>query len=141
MQEIINSLSHILGNPFLIVTSSIVITVLGTLVIYFTSFYSLRSIFRTLDNDFALVTLNISTYPALVVFALSNLTYTLNFLPDFVGKLTLISVLKASIIVAVSYWINCLFVHVIIYYLKDYTQRTEQTFWESSFDKTHIHKD
>ncbi|MFN5855404.1 MAG: mechanosensitive ion channel family protein [Pseudanabaenaceae cyanobacterium] len=125
MQEIINSLSHILGNPFLIVTSSIVITVLGTLIIYFTSFYSLRSIFRTLDNDFALVTLNISTYPALVVFALSNLTYTLNFLPDFVGKLTLISVLKASIIVAVSYWINCLFVHVIIYYLKDYTQRTE----------------
>ncbi len=125
MEKIISHLSHTLGNPFLIITASLVITILGTVTIYFTSFYLLRSIFRRLDNDFALVTLNISTYPALIVFALGNLSYTLDILGDFVGKFTIISVLKTSIIIAISYWINCLFIHVVIYYLKEYTQRTE----------------
>lgn len=125
MSEIINILSHIFANPFLLIMVSLIITILGTTVIYFTSFYLLRSIFRKLDNDFALVTLNISTYPALIVFVLGTLTYTVDILPYFVSKITMTSMLKASIIIAISYWVNCLFIHVIIYYLKDYTQRTE----------------
>lgn len=98
---------------------------IATIILYFISFYILRSLFRKLEQDIALVTLNVSTYPALAVFLLSSLKLVFNSLADIEIIKDLEQLFTAGLIVAISYWAIELFSKVVIYYLKDYTLQTE----------------
>ena len=99
--------------------------VIATIIFYFISFYILRSLFRKFEQDIALVTLNVSTYPALAVFLLASLKITFSSLASLEIIKDLEKLLTAGLAIAVSYWAIELFSKVIIYYLKDYTQQTE----------------
>ena len=93
--------------------------------LYVLLFYILRPIFRTFERDIALVTLKVSTYPALLIFAILSLKLTLNNLAS-VKILPLIEHLgTATAIITISYWSVQLFTQVFIYYLKEYTQQSE----------------
>ena len=98
---------------------------IATIILYFISFYILRSLFRKLEQDIALVTLNVSTYPALAVFLLSSLKLVFNSLASLEIIKDLEQLFTAGLIIAVSYWAIELFSKVVIYYLKDYTLQTE----------------
>lgn len=98
---------------------------IATAILYFISFYILRSLFRKFEQDIALVTLNVSTYPALVVFLLGSLKFTFRNLAALEIIEDLEKLFTAGLIVAASYWAIQLFSKVVIYYLKDYTQQTE----------------
>ena len=100
-------------------------TILGAWLLYLLLFLGLRSIFRKLDRDIALVTLNVSGYPVLVLFILSSLRITFLRLSDN-GLVSLLErLLMAGIVVALTYWVYQLFTQVLIYYLKDYAQESE----------------
>lgn len=104
---------------------SLLITALGTGLLYLILFNVLRSIFRKFERDIALVTLNVSAYPALIVFSLLSLKISLG---SFVKSNILSRIehlLTAGLIIALSYWFVQLFTKVFIYYLKEYTQQTE----------------
>lgn len=102
---------------------SLVLTVIGATLLYGLLFYTLRTIFRQFERDMALVTLNVSAYPALSIFILINLKVTFDNL-----KLELEGVdriLIACMIVTATYWLLRLFSQVIIYYFKEYADQTE----------------
>ena len=90
-----------------------------------------RSLFRQFGKDIALVTLKVSTYPALTVVSLLTLKITLLNLEITFNSLGAINkpgiqrLLTASIIVVASYWLIQLLNNVVIYYLRKYTQHTE----------------
>jgi MscS family membrane protein len=107
------------------VITSLLLTALGAVGLYVILFYVLRSIFRKFERDIALVTLNISAYPALTVFVLAFLKFTFHRLPPVEIVDGLEHLLTAGLIVSVSYWLTQLFVQVFIYYLKEFTQQTE----------------
>ena len=97
----------------------------GFLVLYVLLFGVLRPLFRTLEQEVALVTLNVSGYPLLGIFALLNGKLTLHDFQTFAFYhifQTLINILLISIL---SYWLIVIFKKVLIYYLKQYTQQTE----------------
>ena len=112
-------------NTGTLIIISLLITALGTGLLYLILFNVLRSIFRKFERDIALVTLNVSAYPALIVFFLFSLKISLG---SFV-KINILSriehFLTAGLIIALSYWFVQLFTQVFIYYLKQYTQQTE----------------
>lgn len=85
----------------------------------------LRPIFRGLEQDIALVTLDVSTYPLLTIFTIINLKSILNKLDYFPSLAFLQDILNAGLIIILSYWLVNLFKQVFIYYLKQYTQQTE----------------
>ena len=84
-----------------------------------------RSLFRQFDKDIILVTLKVSTYPALVVFLLVTLKITFSSLGSIEIIKGIESLLTASLIVVASYWLIQLLNKIAIYYLKKYTQQTE----------------
>ncbi len=97
----------------------------GGLLLYLLLFFGLKSIFRQFERDIALVTLNISRYPILVIFTIFGLKYSLRNLPPSQALEFLIKILHSSIIIVISYWSIKIFIQVINYYLKEYTNRTE----------------
>ena len=108
----------------------LIITAIGTYALYVILFRILRTIFRKLERDIALVTLNVSAYPALTVFILLCIKLTFD---KFIVNQTLAwldSLLLATIIISLSYWIYQLFTQVIVYYLKEYAQTTE-AMWDN----------
>ena len=105
--------------------SSLLLAIVGAVLLYIVMFYVLRSIFRKFERDIALVTLNVSAYPALTVFVLAILKLTFHQLPSVKLIDSFENILAASLIVATSYWLVQLFIQVFIYYLKDYTQQSE----------------
>lgn len=107
------------------VVSSLFITIVGAVLLYFILFYVLRSIFRKFERDIALVTLNVSAYPALTVFVLGVFKLTFESLPSIKVIDSFENLMAAGLIVSISYWIVQLFIQVFIYYLKEYTQQTE----------------
>ena len=112
------------------VVFKLIITAICTYGLYVIIFRILRTIFRKLEKDIALVTLNVSAYPALAVFILLCLKLTFD---KFVFHQTfawLDSLLLATIIISLSYWAYQLFIHVIIYYLKEYALTTE-AMWDN----------
>ncbi|MGK7895046.1 MAG: mechanosensitive ion channel domain-containing protein, partial [Xenococcus sp. (in: cyanobacteria)] len=111
------------GGAFIL--SSLLIAAIGTVLLYIILFYLLRSLFRQFEKDIALVTLNVSTYPALTVFLLVALKLTFSSLEGIEIIEELESLLTASLIVVASYWSMQLLNKVVIYYLRDYTQQTE----------------
>ena len=105
--------------------SSLFLAAIGTFLLYIVLFYLLRSLFRKLEKDIALVTLKVSTYPSLAVFLLVALKITFNSLGDIKIIERFENLLTASLILVVSYWLIQLLNKVILYYLKEYTQQTE----------------
>ena len=111
-------------NSWAFILSSLVITAIGTMLLYIILFYLLRSLFRQFEKDIALVTLNVSAYPALAVFLLVALKITFSHL-DFEIIAGLENLLTTSVIVVITYWLIQLLNQVVIYYLRDYTEKTE----------------
>jgi len=121
----LNKLLPFETNTWAFVLSSLVITVVGGILLYVILFYVLRSIFRKFERDIALVTLNVSAYPALTVFVFTLLKLTLNQLSNNPIIDGFENILSAGLIVAISYWLVQLLIQVLIYYLREYTQQTE----------------
>lgn len=116
--------------PFTVGTQAFVISgllaaVLGTVLLYVVLFYGLRSLFRQFENDIPLVTLNVSTYPALACFILVSLKVTFYRLMAIDGIDDFEHLLSAGLVIALSYWAVQLFEQVVVYYLKEYTQQSE----------------
>ncbi|MEH2295881.1 mechanosensitive ion channel family protein [Nostoc sp.] len=109
--------------------SSLVLTIVGTILLYIILFYILRSIFRKFERDIALVTLNVSAYPVLAVFILGILKFTFHQLPSVKLIDGIENLLAAGLIISISYWLVQLFTQVFIYYLRGYTQETE-SMWD-----------
>ncbi|MEH1837979.1 MAG: mechanosensitive ion channel family protein [Nostoc sp.] len=84
---------------------------------------------KDFERDIALVTLNVSAYPALAVFILGILKFTFHQLPSVKLIDGIENLLAASLIVSISYWLVQLFTQVFIYYLWGYTQETE-SMWD-----------
>jgi MscS family membrane protein len=103
----------------------LLLTALGTGLLYLILFYILRPIFRRFERDIAIVTLNVSAYPALTVFAIFGLKITFGKLvsADLFGAIE--HILTPILIITISYWSVQLFIEVFIYYLKEYTKKTE----------------
>ena len=112
-------------NSSAFVISSLLIAIVGTIILYIILFYLLRSLFRNFENDIALVTLNVSNYPALATFLLIALRITVSSLKEIAIVKNIESLLTASLVIVTSYWLIQLIDKVIIYYLKEYTQQTE----------------
>lgn len=107
------------------IVSSLLIAAVGTVILYLLLFSLLRSIFRNFEKDIALVTLNVSAYPALAALIIIALKITFSNLVAIEIVEGLESLLTASLIIVLSYWLIQLINKVIIYYLKEYTQQTE----------------
>lgn len=101
------------------------ITVLGATGLYVILFHLLRSYFRRFERDIALVTLNVSAYPALTLFVLIGLQITAQNSNSLASAIWLQRILLGGTILAVSYWSLRLFKQVLIYYLKEYAETTE----------------
>ncbi|BAY78779.1 hypothetical protein NIES25_52570 [Nostoc linckia NIES-25] len=112
------------------VASSLAIAIVGAVLLYFLLFYVLRSLFRKLESDIPLVTLSVSAYPALAVFVLAVFKLTFESLPSIQVIDSVENLLAVGLIISISYWIVQLFIQVVIYYLKEYTQQTE-AMWDN----------
>ncbi len=107
------------------IISSLLVVAVITVLLYLILFYVLRSIFRNFEDDIALVTLNVSNYPALIIFVLIALKITFSQLGAIEIVQRLENLLTAGLIVVLSYLLIKLINKVVIYYLKEYTQQTE----------------
>lgn len=102
---------------------------MGTAILYSILFYILRPILREYENDIAFVTLNVSAYSVLFLFVIFGFKFSLS--TSFgelanKGLLGIIShILAASAIVIISSLTAKLFEQVFIYYLKEYTSKSE----------------
>lgn len=105
--------------------TSLLIAALGTGILYVFLFYILRPIFRSFEGELGIVILNISTYPALIVFAIFSLEITFEKLVGVEIFPAIEHILRSIIVVTLSYWFSQLFNEVFLYYLKGYTQQTE----------------
>lgn len=103
----------------------LLLTALGTGLLYLILFYILRPIFRRFERDIAIVTLNVSAYPALIVFAIFGLKITFGKLVSADIFAAIEHILTPILIITISYWCVQLFIEVFIYYLKEYTKKTE----------------
>ena len=101
------------------------ITAISAYFLYVLLFRILRVAFRKLEKDIALVTLNVSAYPALIVFVLICLKLTFNGFDWSRKILWLDRIFLGAIILATIYWILKLFSQVVIYYLREYAEKTE----------------
>ncbi|HEY9613389.1 mechanosensitive ion channel family protein [Allocoleopsis sp.] len=112
-------------NTWSLLLSSLLITGLGTGILYVFLLYVLRPIFRKFERDIAIVTLNVSISPILIVFTILSLKFTFKKLVKFNLLAGIDSLLTASLIIVLSYWFVQLFIQVFIYYVKEYTRQTE----------------
>ncbi len=104
---------------------SLLLTALLTGLLYVFLFYILRPIFRQFERDTAIVTLNVSISPVLIIFAILSLKITFWKLAAVHILPVIDHILVSCIIVVISYWSVQLFTQVFIYYLKEYTQQSE----------------
>lgn len=112
-------------NTWSLIPISFLITALATGILYVFLSYILRPIFRNFEQDIALVTLNVSNNPALIVCALLSLKITLGKLVHLDILAGLQHTLTAIIFLILSYWSVQLFLQVVVYYVKEFTQKTE----------------
>jgi MscS family membrane protein len=98
---------------------------LGFVLLYGLLFWLLRPLFRRLEQDIALVALNVSGYPLLTIFVLINGKLILNDFAQLPLHNLLQNILNSLLILVCSYWLVAIFKEVLIYYLKRYTQQTE----------------
>ena len=110
----------------------VLLAVVGITGIYLIFFYLLRSLFRRFERDIALVTLNVSEYPALTLVILICLKILLPNTVNFASVIWLARLLLGGIIISASYWCLQLFNQVLVYYLKEYAETTE-ILWDDVF--------
>lgn len=97
----------------------------GLIILYVLLFQVLYRLFRHLERDIALVTLNVSAYPLLGIFTFLNLKIIIRQL-NYQGFLSSLQHgLNAGLIIVFSYWLIQLVKQVFIYYLKQYTKQSE----------------
>ena len=127
LQTFLTQISHFDSNRLFIL--DLLGIAMGTAILYLILFYILRPILREYENDIAFVTLNVSAYSVLFLFAIFGFKFSLSTsfgeLADK-GLLGIIShILMASAIVIISSLTIKLFEQVFIYYLKEYTSKSE----------------
>ena len=94
-------------------------------VLYILLFYLLRSFLRRTEKDTALFILGILQIPAIAIFILTSLKFSLAQLGSG-GIINLIDRgLTAFLILGFTYGITLLFTEAAVYYLKDYARKTE----------------
>lgn len=139
MQTLINQLSQIdvkglvqtvdsqlsqMNTDELILTS-LLICFVGTVVLYVFLAYILRPIFRNFESDIAIVTLNVSFNPALIIFAIFSIEITFDKLAEVKIFSAIEHIFTTIIILTIGFLSVQIFDKVFIYYLKEYTQKTE----------------
>ena len=112
-------------NPEVLLLVSILITIGITGLLYLFLFYVLRPIFRNFERDIAIVTLSVSAYPVLIIFFILNLQYSFVEVAHIKILPALDSILTTIITIVISYWTSEIFNKIFIYYLKEYTQKSE----------------
>jgi len=85
----------------------------------------LRPLLRRLDKEIALITLNVSQKPLLIVLLLFGLKTSFQIWPSTVILTWVERGLTALMVVVGSYWIAQIFTQVIAYYLKKVAQQSE----------------
>ena len=127
LQTFLVQISHLDNNKLFIF--DLLGTAMGTAILYSILFYILRPILRRQENDIAFVTLNVSAYSVLFLFVIFSLKFSLSTsfgeLADngFLGIIN--HILGASAIIVISSLTAKLFEQVFIYYLKEYTSKSE----------------
>ena len=123
IQKLLDKFSHM--NPGELILSSLLITILGTGLLYVFLSCILRPIFRKFETDIAIVSLNISIYPTLIIFAI----FSIKIIFDKLAGVKIFSLIEhiftTIIIITIGFWVVQIFDKVFIYYLKQYTQKTE----------------
>lgn len=104
---------------------TLLVAVIVSFAIYVTLFYGVRLLFRKLEKDVVLVTLNVSQAPLVIILIIVSLKTALQTLPSSEVTIWIGRVLAGLIVAVSSYWIAQLFTQVVAYYLKKYAQRTE----------------
>ena len=88
-------------------------------------YYFLRKIFRQFEKDIALVTLNVSAYPVLIILILGSLKFTTARLESNLSLIGVNSCLTAVIIIAIAFWLWRLMIDVVFYELKNWAENSE----------------
>jgi MscS family membrane protein len=112
-------------NTAQLILISLLITILGTGILYVFLSWILRPIFRKFESDIAIVSLNISVDPILIIFAIFSVKATFDRLAAVKIFPVIEQILTIIIIITISSWSVQIFDKVFIYYLKQYTQKTE----------------
>jgi len=124
-KSLYDSFLNVAASARFLLLRDVLITVMGTALLYFIFSYLLRSIFRKFERDFALVTLQVSTYPALFSFLLIGLKVTFHQFATVEAGNTVDRLLSTGLIIVLSYWLVRLCDRVIVYYLKEFTRQSE----------------
>jgi MscS family membrane protein len=98
---------------------------LGTWLLYLILCFIFRPIFRKFERDIAIVSLNISIYPILIIFAIFSINITVEKLAGVEVFPAIEQTLMIIKIITIGFWSVQLFNQVFIYYLKEYTKKTE----------------
>ncbi|GET40500.1 mechanosensitive ion channel family protein [Microseira wollei] len=104
---------------------TLVIAALVAIMLDLVIFALLRSVFRQMENDAALVSLNVSRLPVLAIFLLLSLKFSFNQLDAAPIINGIQQVLDALLVLAVTHWITQLFTQVVISYLREKARKTE----------------
>lgn len=127
LQNILHQFSQL--NTETLLLYGLLITALGTALLYIILFYILRPIFREFEKDIAFVALNVCAYPILFIFAILSMKISLKVALGKLATVGFFSVIDhifiVSLIIVGSYWAVQLFNEVFIYYLKVYTRQSE----------------
>ncbi len=111
---------------------TLVLAALVALILDLVIFAVLRTVFRQMESDAALVSLNVSRLPVLAIFLLLSLKFSFQEL----GSAPVISgiqrVFTALLFLAFTHWIAQLFTQVFIFYLKEKARKTEAV-WDDVF--------
>jgi MscS family membrane protein len=123
LAELLHQFS-LLDKSSLVLSSLLIVPALSGLLYLFLA-YLLRPIFRSFEQDIALVTLNVSIYPLTIVFAILGLKTSWQNLIGVKLFTPVENTLMAVLAITISYWSVQLFNQVFIYYIKEYTKETE----------------
>ncbi|NET44313.1 mechanosensitive ion channel family protein [Okeania sp. SIO2B3] len=112
-----NELSNFLGD--------LLIWTILAFILYIVVFYGTRSLFRRLNNEIGILTLNILQTPLPIIFILIFLKIAISNLESLEYLAIIQRLLTAAIILISTYLVSALFTQVVSYYLSQYAEKTE----------------
>jgi MscS family membrane protein len=121
--------------PSMLLTSpwkTLVMNAIVILVSYIFIFYILRFWFRRFRSDAAIMTLNVSKIPALLVSILLSLKLFLVSLGTTAFLTTVQKSFSAIIIITVTFWLVRFMTEVVVYYLVEFAEKSEAQ-WDDVF--------
>ncbi|ELS00607.1 small-conductance mechanosensitive channel [Xenococcus sp. PCC 7305] len=101
------------------------LTTIAIFLLYGLLLFILRKIFRRFHNDIALVTLNISTCPILIIVFLGILKIAVNNFSFSFDLAWITTFFPTAVIVTVGFWLWRLCSQVVFYYLKQWAENSE----------------